>query len=90
MNKTCATSLREMVSYSFLWNSKFLNSLKGYYQAFGMLYGSMDEFMEDFQRITKEKFTCCVYDANLDSLADNYKAYRAPAVIPQFRLQYKI
>lgn len=90
MNKTASTALREMVSYSFLWNTKFKNSLKGYYDAFGQLYDSYDEFVEDFQRITSQKYTCVIYDANCDSLQDNYIAYTAPETIPNFKLTYKV
>jgi hypothetical protein len=90
MNKTCSTALREMVTYSFLWNSKFENSLKAYYSAFGQLYSSYNEFVEEFQSITKQKYQCVVYNSNCDELEDNYIPYTAPPVVKNFVLKYKI
>ena len=48
LSKTTATSLREMVNYAFLYNSKQKNSLKGYYEAFGQLYDNYDDFVAAF------------------------------------------
>ena len=90
LNRTASTALREMVSYSFLWNTKFKNSLKGYFEAFFQLYDSYDDFVRDFQRITKVKFQCVIYCADIDELADNYIPYTAPADIPNFKLLYSI
>lgn len=90
MNKTCSTALREMVNYSFLWNSKFKNSLKAYYEAFGMLFDSMDDFIEHFQNITRQKYVCVVYNSGEDDREKNYQSYLAPATIPNFQLKYKI
>jgi hypothetical protein len=90
MSKTTSTALREMVNYAFLWNSKFQNSLKAYYEAFGTLYSDKKEFFEDFQRITSEKYTCMVYDANEDDKELNYIPFKFPEHVPEFTLKYKI
>jgi hypothetical protein len=89
MSKTTSTALREMVNYAFLWNSKFQNSLKAY-EAFGTLYSDKKEFFEDFQRITSEKYTCMVYDANEDDKELNYIPFKFPEHVPEFTLKYKI
>jgi len=89
LNRTASTALREMVSYSFLWNTKFKNSLKGYYEAFAQLYDSYEDFVEDFQNKTKVKYQCVVYDSSVDELEDNYTTYLAPSTVPEFKLMYK-
>jgi hypothetical protein len=90
LSKSTATSLREMVNYAFLYNSKQKNSLKGYYEAFGQLYDSYDEFVAKFQSITKQKYHCMVYNANEDEIEKNYIDFCAPEKIPEFKLKYKI
>jgi hypothetical protein len=90
LSKSTATSLREMVNYAFLYNSKQKNSLKGYYEAFGQLFDSYDDFVAKFQAITKQKYHCMVYNANEDEIENNYLDYVAPEKIPEFQLKYKI
>jgi hypothetical protein len=90
LSKSTATSLREMINYAFLFNSKQKNSLKGYYEAFGQLYEKYDYFVHEFQRITKQKYHCMVYNANQDELEENYLDYVANEKTPVFKLKYKI
>jgi hypothetical protein len=88
--KSVSTCLRECTNVAFIYNSKFKNSLKALYEAYGQLYASYDDFVERFQTITKEKFTCMVYHADIDELEDNYVSFKAPEVLPKFKLRYKI
>jgi hypothetical protein len=89
MSKTTATALREMVSYAFLFNTKFKNSLKGYYESFGGLFDNYDDFVRHFQKITKQKYHCMVYKADEDEIENNYVDYKAAESIPKFKLKYK-
>jgi hypothetical protein len=84
------TVLREISNYAFLFNTKYINSLKGYHMAFGNLFDDFKEFCAYFQQLTKEKYTCMVYDASKEEKEDNYWSFRAPADVPKFSLKYKI
>jgi len=88
--KSVSTCLRECTNVAFIYNSKFKNSLKALYEAYGQLFKNEQEFVERFQTITKEKFTCMVYKADIDELEDNYVSFKAPEVLKDFKLKYKI
>ena len=88
--KSVSTCLRECTNVSFIYNSKFKNSIKALYEAYGQLFKNETEFVEKFQSITKERYTCMIYDASIDELEDNYVSFKAIENIPNFTLKYKI
>jgi hypothetical protein len=88
--KSVSTCFRECTNVACIYNSKFKNSIKALYEAYGQLFNSYDDFVERFQGITKERFTCMVYDASVDELEDNYVSFKAIENIPNFRLKYNI
>ena len=90
MSKSTSTALREMVSYAFLYNTKFKNSLKGYFESFGGLFDNYDEFRIYFQNITKQRYHCMVYNANQEDKSLNYIDFVGPEHIKNFKLNYKI
>ena len=85
-----STCLRECTSMAFIFNSKFKNSLKALYEAYGMLFDTFDEFADHFQSITKQRFHCMVYMSDVDELSQNYIDFSAPEKIPDYKLDYKI
>jgi hypothetical protein len=89
-NRAVSTCLRECSNVAFIYNSKFKNSIKGLYESYGQLFDNEKEFTAEFQRITKEPFTCMVYQASINELEDNYISFKAPEKIPEFVLKYKI
>jgi len=88
--KSVSTCLRECTNVAFIFNSKFKNSLKALYEAYGQLYDDYKEFVEAFHRITGKKFTCMVYDSSEDDIDKNYIEFSAPAKIPDFKVSYRI
>lgn len=89
-SKSVSTCLRECSNVAFIFNSKFKNSLKALYDAYGQLFPSYDDFCERFQHTTSTKYQCLVYDASVETLEDNYIAFSAPQTIPPFKVSYKI
>ena len=75
---------------SWCFSVEFNNSIKALYEAYGQLFDSYDDFVEKFQGITKERFTCMIYKADIDELEDNYVSFKAVENIPNYKLKYKI
>jgi hypothetical protein len=88
--KSTSTTLREITNVAFVFNSKFKSSLKALYEAYGQLFDSYDDFVAEFQRITREKYHCMVYDSSIETVEDNYIDFVAPEHTPEFQLKFKI
>ena len=85
-----STVLRECTNLGLIFNTKFKNSLKGLYEAYGQLFDCYDDFVRHFQTITKQRYHCMIYKADEEDIEYNYLDFCAPKEIPQYQLKYKI
>jgi hypothetical protein len=88
--KSVSTCLQECTNVAFIFNTKFKNSKKALYEAYGQLFDNYDAFCEAFQRITATRFHCMVYNANEDDLEKNYLDFSAPKEIPEYKIKFKM
>ena len=82
--------LRECTNLAFIFNTKFKNSLKGLFEAYGQLFDNYDDFVRHFQKITRQKHHCLIYKADEEDISYNYLDFIAPKDIPEYQLKYKI
>jgi Poxvirus A32 protein len=80
LNVGSATTLREIVRYVIMFNTKTLNSLKGFYTNFGGLFNNYEEFKDHFLKCTKEKYNAMLYDATVEDVNVNYLQIKFPLI----------
>ena len=73
-----STTLREIVNYAIVYNTKRRDTIECIYRELGTLIDTYEEFKEIFQSITSEKYTAMLYDSSIEDKNDNYKIYKAP------------
>lgn len=83
------TTLREVCTHAFMFNSKAFNTLQSLYENFGQMFESFQEFKEVFLETTKEPYTAMLYIQDQDDVNKNYLQFKAPDTSQwDFELQY--
>lgn len=89
VNQGSSTTLREVCTHAVMYNSKGLNTIKSLYESFGQLFENEKEFKTNFLDITKEDFTACLYDNDIDEVEDNYMIFKSPDMSNiDYKLEY--
>ena len=73
-----STTLREITTHAFLFNTKTKNTLEALFECFGQLFDNFDEFKNYFFDLTAEQYVCMLYSQDVDDIDENYVAFQAP------------
>ena len=79
--------LRECATYAFIFRQSTLRSIQAAYDSYGQRYRSLQEFKTHLERSTGD-FGILWVDLRAMDPAAIYRAVRAPARIPAFRLSF--
>ena len=78
--KRMSTVLRRIINYAILFNLRDYDTLNSFYQEFGQLFESFEEFKKHFFRTTSQKFTAMIYLSDEQDVNKNYLQIKAPDV----------
>lgn len=81
-------TFRECVSYAIIFNTKAHGTLQVLYEVFGQLFESFKDFKKFFLKATASKYTAVFYDQDEDNITNNYLSYKAPAKLPDIKLDF--
>jgi hypothetical protein len=82
-----STTLREMTTGAFIFNSIFETSLKTLYKGFGGVCENYKEFVALVHRVGTQKYHCVLYVANQNSKEDSYIDFVADET-PKFAVKF--
>ena len=77
LNTGSSTLFREIVTHSFCWNSKQMNTMESIWLNFGQLFENFEHFKKNFLDITKKPYTAMLYLQENDDIENNYFSYLA-------------
>lgn len=80
--------MREQTSVAVMFNSKTRRTLENLYESYGQLFGHIRDFKEYYMRVTHDPFVAMVYFENREEVEGNYVPMRAPAVLPNKRINF--
>jgi len=86
--KNISTLLRELTDVAFIFRTRFHNSLKSLYEAYGQMLDDQDEFEYILNEATKEKHACLCYMSRKETADESYFSYQAPPKDPEFKLRF--
>ena len=83
------TTLREVCTHAFMFNSKSFNTIQSLFENFGQLFENFADFKKTFQNVTKEKYSSMLYLQENDDIDQNYLQFIAPDTSNwQFKMEY--
>ena len=83
------TTLREVCTHAFMFNSKAFNTLQSLYENFGQMWENFQQFKDVFLKTTSEPYTAMLYLQDQDDIRKNYLQFKAPDTSNwNFKLDY--
>ena len=73
-----STTLREVCTHAFIFNSKTYNTIQSLFENFGGLFPDVNSFRETLLDVTKEPHTAMLYLQDEDDVNKNYLKYKCP------------
>jgi hypothetical protein len=83
-----STVMRAQVNYAFLFKTRNKIELENYYNNFGQLFDSYNEFVQYFKDNTEQEYVCILWLDTKDDLEENYLPVIAPAELDDIKIEF--
>jgi hypothetical protein len=90
-DKSNSTNFKEMLDFSIMFRTTSKKSLQAYYEYWGdAFFDTYAEFITEFKRCTKDKYTACLYSNDTDrgDLSKNFFRFQAPADYVKHKIEF--
>lgn len=86
--KAIPPTIRECISFSFVFNTKHQISLKNIYESFASDFDSFDAFTKQFKKQTIEPHSCMCFIEHVINPEQNYFTIIAPKKLPNITYKF--